>query len=221
MSAIVKTLVFSVCVLSSAMLLWAAQKKYTDEKSHDSHALGEMVANLSRSVLMLDREELNLVDSVLESTTGKELAQQLRGHWSLVFFGFTHCPHACPMTLNTLARASELPGSSLANESSQVLFITVDPERDNLGQIRSYLNAFDEQFIGFTGEPSAINTTSQTFGADFEKTVAAFDHSTTLFVVNPDVELEALILRTSSPTQLLSDFNSIIAQDIPRIIAAY
>ena len=79
-----------------------------------------------------------------------------------IFFGFTHCPDVCPMTLNKM----DLVLNKLKNKNKYVklFFISVDPERDTPEVIKNYLSSFDNDFIGITGEPEKIFKLSQSWG---------------------------------------------------------
>ncbi len=81
-------------------------------------------------------------------------ADTFRGHWNLVFFGFTHCPDICPTTLQTLAAAR----SRLASEGHQplprIVLVSVDPERDTPAQMKTYVDYFGDDNLGITGDLS-------------------------------------------------------------------
>lgn len=204
-------LTYVVCcaITLTAGILFSVQNnssKNVADTNHGDHA-AQMVANLERSVVGLDLPPLDFSKISLESTSDASLDKQLSGKWSLIFFGFTNCPHVCPMTLSIIDRAYRLPMSPLAEVDSQVVFISVDPEQDSLDKVRDYLQNFNESFIGYTGDQASITKVSKIIGADFDKTVTDFDHSTTLFLMDPDKRLHALILRASNPKRLLQDFN--------------
>ena len=84
------------------------------------------------------------------------------GPLTAIFFGFTHCPDVCPMTLNKM----DLVLNKLKNKNKYVklFFISVDPERDTPEVIKNYLSSFDNDFIGITGEPEKIFKLSQSWG---------------------------------------------------------
>ncbi len=79
-----------------------------------------------------------------------------------IFFGFTHCPDVCPMTLNKM----DIVFSKLKedNKSLKLFFISVDPERDSPEVVKNYLNSFENNFIGITGEPEKIYSLSKSWG---------------------------------------------------------
>jgi len=112
-------------------------------------------------------------------------AAGLQGRPSLVFFGFTHCPDVCPTTLVKLAQVKKvgaLPGM-------QVLFVSVDPERDTPTALGLYVHVFDPDFIGLTGEPSAIKRIAAEFGVavnrvDLPGGDYTMDHSAVVFLLD-------------------------------------
>ena len=93
----------------------------------------------------------------------------LKGKWSAVYFGYTFCPDVCPTTLQTLGEAQALLGPKA--KDLQTVFITVDPERDNPGQLKSYLSnsAFPKGTIGLTGAPDQIAATAKGYHLFYQK----------------------------------------------------
>src|SRR5260221_1252945 len=82
---------------------------------------------------------------------------RLKGKWSFLFFGYTHCPDVCPTTLATLARARENMAKSKAGaEDVQFVFISVDPNRDTAGKLRQYVTYFDASFLGVAGDDAQL-----------------------------------------------------------------
>ena len=80
--------------------------------------------------------------------------QQLKGHPSLVFFGFTHCPDVCPTALFEMSEILRALGPDAGKVSA--LFVTVDPERDTPAQMKDYLSSFDPHLTALTGSPEAV-----------------------------------------------------------------
>lgn len=80
---------------------------------------------------------------------------RLKGHWTLMFFGYTHCPDFCPATLAILkAFVADLDEASRTN--LQVVMVSVDPPRDTLEQLKNYMTTFNPNFIGVTGDIASI-----------------------------------------------------------------
>ena len=89
---------------------------------------------------------------------------------TLVFFGYTHCPDICNTTLADIAAALRRADDQVA-DSTQLLFITVDPERDSPQVVREYLDQFDTDFVGLTGTSEQVTTTAAALGVALEGTV--------------------------------------------------
>lgn len=107
--------------------------------------------------------ELNLTDH-----NGKPRAlSDFRGKVVVIFFGFTHCPDVCPATLAELALVAKELGADA--EKMQVLFVTVDPERDTPEILKHYVPSFNPSFLGLSGDPAAISRAAKEFKVFYEK----------------------------------------------------
>lgn len=126
-----------------------------------------------------------LVDADGERFTRENLA----GDWTLVFFGFTHCPDVCPNTLFMLDRVvDQLREQNGA--APRVLFVSVDAERDTPEKIRAYLDYFDPAFAGATGDRANLDKVTQAMSVAYELQPLdeGYDviHSSTLVLIGPD-----------------------------------
>jgi protein SCO1/2 len=132
-----------------------------------------------------------VADFRLTDTLGHPFtSHELQGKPSLVFFGFTHCPDVCPTTLAKLAQVKKIA----AVAGLQVLFVTVDPERDNPTAVGAYAHAFDPDFIGLTGDPKEIQNVTKAFGVaalrvDLPGGDYTMDHSAAVFLVNSKAQI--------------------------------
>ena len=88
--------------------------------------------------------------------------ESFQGPLTAIFFGFTNCPDICPMTLNKMDIA--ISRLKKENKSLKLFFISVDPERDTPEVLKDYLNSFENNFVGITGEPEKIYLLSQSWG---------------------------------------------------------
>ena len=88
--------------------------------------------------------------------------ESFQGPLTAIFFGFTNCPDICPMTLNKMDIA--ISRLKKENKSLKLFFISVDPERDTPEVVKDYLNSFENNFVGITGEPEKIFLLSQSWG---------------------------------------------------------
>jgi protein SCO1/2 len=105
--------------------------------------------------------------SLLASTGGEFKLANYRGKLVLLGFGFTSCPEVCPTTLAVLAQARKRLGAQA--DQVQVLYVTVDPERDNPERMRGYLRGFDPTFVGLTGAPDQLAGVRAKYGVTAER----------------------------------------------------
>lgn len=109
-----------------------------------------------------------------------------------LFFGYTYCPDVCPMTLSMLANnLDEMADRGLDGSALQILFITVDHERDTSKQLAAYLSLFDIPVTGLTGDAAALKAARGAFGAyakrvEGEDDVVLWDHSSAVFLYEAD-----------------------------------
>ncbi|MEM9254496.1 MAG: SCO family protein [Pseudomonadota bacterium] len=130
-------------------------------------------------------EQLNLVDH-----HGQPFEREsLIGHWTLIFFGFTYCPDICPAALSFLNQfVSGLEPDQAA--ATHVVMVSVDPARDSVEQLASYVPFFNEDFLGVTGEFLDIHRFATALNTPFRKVPGEagnylVDHSANVVLVNP------------------------------------
>jgi len=112
----------------------------------------------------------------------------LKERWSLMFFGFTHCPDVCPNTLNEL---SKLQKRFTDNDKPRLLLVSVDPMRDTPEVMNAYIKSFSDDIVGITGELHKIQVLTTQLGVAYAYNALpdesyTVDHSATIFVFNPD-----------------------------------
>jgi protein SCO1/2 len=124
---------------------------------------------------------------------------RLKGKWSFLFFGFTHCPDICPTTLAVLARAREnIAKSTVGAEDIQFVFISVDPNRDTAGKLRQYVDYFDTAFLGVTGNDAQIGNLAGQLGAAYQVAITPgienypVYHSAAVFLLDPRARYHAV-----------------------------
>ena len=107
-----------------------------------------------------------LADFSLVDQDGEAFSlQQLQGKWSLLFFGFTHCPDVCPSALYDLHQVSLTAARSAEHgEGFQVIFVSVDPERDSPERLNEYVRFFDPEFLGLTGTAEQLAALAKQIG---------------------------------------------------------
>ena len=123
---------------------------------------------------------------------GKKFTEQdLKGKWSLVFFGYTFCPDVCPTSLSIVAQVMD----KLPPETAQQLvpvFISIDPERDTPEVVKAYVAAFHDRMVGLTGTPEQVNQAAKAFKVYAAKAKGSegkdylMDHTSMLYLMTPD-----------------------------------
>jgi protein SCO1/2 len=132
----------------------------------------------------------------LQGSDGSEVTlARYRGKVVLLTFGFTHCAAVCPTTLATLAQARSALGK--AADGVQVIYVTVDPERDDAAHMQQYLAAFDRSFIGATGEPDTLAAVRERYGVTAVKEGDGPDyavaHTSSIFLIDRAGQLRAVM----------------------------
>jgi len=152
----------------------------------------------SNASLMVLPEPKVIADFALVDGEGQNFSlENMRGQWSMVFFGFTHCPDVCPSALYDLNLISEsLKEKGGAEPLPQVVFISVDPERDTPEKLSQYVAYFNPDFIGVTGSDKQMRPLTMQLGiayqvAEHEAGAERYDvfHTASVMVINPDGRL--------------------------------
>ena len=112
--------------------------------------------------------EMEIPDFTLTDQNGEKVSlSDFRGKPVFLFFGYTHCPDICPITLSVLNSVTKEAG--VAGDEFKVLFVTVDPERDTPETLKKYVPFFNESFTGLTGTPDEIQDVANSFRAFYMK----------------------------------------------------
>jgi protein SCO1/2 len=159
-------------------------------------------------------KEIN--DFALTDTANKAFTKaNLKNHWTLMFFGFTNCGFVCPTTLAALNKMyltlqKDLP----ADQLPKVVLISVDPDRDSIEKINSYVTAFNPNFVGAKGDVAAtIDLEKQLHVAAVKlqaqgqsKDHYTINHSAEIMVFNPAGQLQAYLSYPHKPEQMVADY---------------
>jgi protein SCO1/2 len=146
----------------------------------------------------------------LTDHTGKpRTLADFRGKAVIVNFGFTHCPDVCPTTLADLAGAVKSLGKD--GDRVQVLFVTVDPERDTPQVLAKYVTAFDPRFLGMHGDLEATRRVAKEFKIFFEKRKDGnVDHSAQSYVIDPQGRLRLFVRHDRIAADLAKDLETLL-----------
>ena len=175
------------------------------------HLRNEQKPLLSNDNVTLFNVARHLKDFDLQDGSGKPFTQrELRDHWTLLFFGFTHCNSVCPTTLDMLARAYKELKPLYPN--LQVVLVSVDPERDNMQSLAAYTKQYHDDFIGITGKQQALRKLQSQLGIYAEKETRADDksyqvqHSSSILLLNPHGQWTGSIRYGLTPAEFITTF---------------
>lgn len=187
---------FGVMVTAVALAAVLAGAWLSDiDREYDSRA-----RLLPDQVMTLLPEPKPLTDFALTDDGNRVFdLESLKGKWSFVFFGFTHCPDVCPATLAVLARArGSIARSTAGAEAIQFVFVSVDPNRDTAVKLRRYVDHFDASFVGVTGDNAQLASLAGQLGATYRVAITPgaenypVHHSTALFLLDPRARYHAV-----------------------------
>jgi protein SCO1/2 len=154
-------------------------------------------------------------DFTLDSSLGRPVSlADYRGKHTLLYFGYTFCPDVCPTTLADLRMMMAALGDKA--KDLQVLFVSVDPERDTPERLGAYLSAFDPSFVGLTGTPEEIEPIASKFGIFYQKHEAdsaagyLVDHTSVVIVVDPEGRPRLIFPHGTTGEQMAEDMGKLI-----------
>lgn len=140
--------------------------------------------------------------------------EEFRGDVVALYFGYTHCPDICPLTLAKLAQAKQELGSQ--GDDLQVMMITVDPERDSAEILDEYVTRFDPTFLGLTGELEQLEDVASSLGVFFAKQESQgasgylVDHTASVLVLDREGALRLLLGQDLSADQVAEDLENLL-----------
>jgi len=156
-------------------------------------------------------------DFTLQGSNGKPLTlADYRGKVVALGFGFTSCPAVCPTTLAELAAARSRLGA--AGKDFQVIYVTVDPERDSAARMKAYLAGFDPSFLGATGTPDQLASVRKDYGVSAVKTkpdshgAYGYNHSAFIYLIDREGRLRALSPYGRAVDDVVHDVRALLAQ---------
>lgn len=158
-----------------------------------------------------------LPDFNLQDSDGQPFTKSsLLGHWSLLYFGYTHCPDACPTTLAGLGQVMQELAHTPKLPRPTVYFISVDPRRDSLKLLKTYAAYFDPTFIGATGDEDALHALTVPLGVDYTygkpdtKGDYVVDHSSFVVLVDREGRQVAMFAPPLGAKRVTADYTSIL-----------
>ncbi len=198
-------------IIIAAGLLLARIALYSPEQEAEQVSAPSKTPAALQNLLLPESSPLRAFG--LTDHDGQPLGlEQLKGQWTFVFFGYTHCPDICPTTLGMLKGVAMRLGTEPLPDDTRFLFVSVDPKRDTIPHLKDYIEYFHKDFIAATGQREAINTLSRQLGAmymfegDTEGDEYIVNHSASVALVNPQGEWVARFNPPHTVKQFHSDY---------------
>lgn len=182
--------------------VWQANKKKT------------FINEFSGTVLSMPRA---IESFAFSSTEGGPFSnQQLKGHWTLMFFGFTHCPMMCPTSMSALGQMYKKLEKVNAPVLPQVVMVSIDPKRDSLTGLKDYVKQFDKHFVGARAKEELVLKLTKQLGVVSMKEAPKEDgdyniqHSGAVMIFNPAGNLVGFYSLPHKPEKMATDFIQLV-----------
>jgi len=205
-----------IAAIAAALGLWAAQRYFAAPVATKWPQ--------TQAVRLFDPPR-ELPGFSLRQSDGTPLVPgELKGHWTLVSLGFTHCPDICPTTLATMAQAQKQWASIPESTRPRLLFISADPERDTPGRTGEYAHAFHRDTLAATADVPALENFARSLSMVFAKVPApegtpadqySVDHSAAMAVLDPQGRMSGLIQPPFDPKAIAVDMAALTAATAP------
>jgi len=187
------------------------------ETTEETNFLRKVQSDL-KSTQVLPTDFKSVPTFSLLDVNGSEITESaLSEQWSLLFFGYTHCPDVCPITLNVMKDVvTKLEADS--SPPMQVVFVTVDPVRDTPEIMKKYIGYFNQEFVGISGALNDINQLTRSLGI-----VAAFtandedpknylvDHTASMLLVDPSLRVRAKFSPPHEAATIVEDYKTLMS----------
>ncbi len=204
------TIYVLIAALAAALGLWAAQHFFAPSAKSSLPA--------TRAVRLFEPAR-TLPAFTLRQSDGTPLVPgELKGHWTLVFLGFTHCPDVCPTTLAEMAKAQKQWAALPETTRPRLLFVSVDPERDTPDRIGEYAHAFHRDTIAATADIPALESFAKSLSMVFAKVPPpegipadqySVDHSATMAVLDPQGRMTGIVQPPFDPLAIAADMTAL------------
>jgi protein SCO1/2 len=152
--------------------------------------------------------------TLIDQDNSQFTPDRLHARWTLMFFGFTNCGDVCPTTLTLLASVSKSLANLPEQLRPQIVFVSVDAQRDSPQVIKEYLRHFDPDFVGVTGKQSDLDAFTQALGVPSAIRSTdngyAVDHSASILTFNPRGAMQAIFSPPHAVDTLARDFRTLI-----------
>ena len=163
------------------------------------------------------RDDKPLPAFALQGPRGEFRNANLVGKWNFMFFGYTQCPDICPTALTLMkdVKAALAGKQGTPAPGFQVVFVSVDPQRDTIRLLGEYMAAFDPSFVGITGADAALLPLAKNLGVYYQRNDATdkrhytVDHSAAIYLIDPQGRLAAVFSPPHEAAKVAADFRRI------------
>ncbi len=202
-------ILLTVALVSLGLGYWFSQQYQSQSRT------GAIPADLEATVLEQPR---TLSAFSLQDHDNKPFTDQsLKGHWSFLFFGYTHCPDVCPIALKVMQDTwKQIPHDPADQAAPRLFFVSVDPDRDTAELLKQYVRYFDPSFTGVTGKADEIDKLTGQLGIlygfedkDPETGNYNVNHSAQFILTDPQGRMRAVISPPHDPATIASNFQTI------------
>lgn len=210
MTRIHKTVLFLVAAIALVLGL-TVSKVLNDPQQADPVALADA------GIILLPQSRALPALSLTDENGRPQAVDQLKGRWTLLFFGYTFCPDICPTTLAELRQVrSQLPPDALAR--LQVTMVSIDPARDTPAQLKQYLGYYNAGYNGLTGELADIQALANAVSIPFipgdtSQEHYTVDHSGNLALIGPDGRQRGFLRAPLNPAKLAAQLPQVLKQE--------
>ncbi len=222
MSLKTKALIATVAVISLSAGYWLSTVQQDRNEQNAELAQEQALAEARKRYSPIQGAVISparkiAIPALLKDDGETFVLSDLTGQWSLLFFGFTHCPDICPITMGVLAQAKEDAGE-INHMFPQVFFISLDPERDKIEMMADYVQYFDKEFVGVTGDEDLIKALTLQLSVVYMKMFDendtsenySIDHSSAVLLINPEGKLAAFFNPPHDAKIILKDFQTMV-----------
>ncbi|MBL1141049.1 MAG: SCO family protein [Proteobacteria bacterium] len=148
--------------------------------------------------------------NTLDQTGNSFGLEQMQGKWSFVFFGYTHCPDVCPITMSVMNESYKQ--LNIKHSDLQIIFVSVDPERDTTEKLAQYVTYFNDDFIGLGGNTEMVDSLTKQIGAAYflnneeQKENYLVDHSASIFIFDPKARMVGKLSAPHDSAKITAQF---------------
>ena len=209
MNAINKAILIILAIaISIGLGIYASGKKF---------ATGDIHQQLTQATYLYDQQKAIADFTLIDHNNNTFTPDSIKGAWTFWFFGFTHCPDICPITLGTLsATVSKLKSTHNIKDEIKIIFVSVDPERDEVAKLKTYTSTFSQHALGVTAAEEQLAPFLKNMGIiavkqspKTDSTDYLVDHSSSIFLIAPDTGISAIFGAPHNAEDITQDFLTI------------